>query len=94
MKFKLICESPFDSVNVTINGHSQQVPAGISVASAVLLTNPLYTRKSPVSESPRAPLCLMGVCYECLMEIDEKKQQRACSVVVAEGMQINTAEIN
>ena len=32
---------------------------------------------------------MMGVCFECLMEIDGTPNQQACLVPVAENMRIN-----
>ncbi len=92
MQFKLISNPPAELTKITINGQSATVPAGISAAAAVLLSNPDYTRINPVSGAKRAPLCLMGVCYECLMQIDDKPQQRACCVIVSDGMQIITGK--
>jgi len=40
------------------------------VAAAVLGSNLDAVRTTPVSGEPRMPYCLMGVCFECLMEID------------------------
>ena len=65
-----------------------QVPAGESVAAAVLVHALDHTRTTPISGAPRAPLCMMGVCFECLMEIDGVANRQACLVPVAEGMRI------
>ena len=76
------------SVTVTIEGQRVQVPAGESVAVAVLVHALDHTRTTPISGAPRAPLCMMGVCFECLMEIDGVANRQACMVPVAEGMRI------
>ena len=75
-------------VTVTIEGQRVRVPAGESVAAAALLHGLDHTRTTPISGAPRAPLCMMGVCFECLMEIDGEANRQACLVRVAEGMQI------
>jgi len=54
-----------------------------------LLAGATSTRTTAVSEAPRAPYCMMGVCFECLMEIDGAPNQQACLVPVAENMRIN-----
>jgi len=46
------------------------------------------TRATPVTGRPRTPYCLMGVCFDCLMEIDGKANQRACQIIVEDGMRI------
>jgi len=86
--FNRLDSSAQNSVNVTINGQPVQVPEGETVAAAVLVLDLPYTRTTPVSGAPRAPFCLMGVCFECLMVIDGKANQRACMKQVREGMRI------
>ena len=86
--FKRLDSSAQNSVNVTINGQPVQVPAGETVAAAVLTHGLPYTRTTPVSGAPRAPFCLMGACFECLMVIDGIANQRACMAQVREGMRI------
>lgn len=86
--FKRLDNSARIRVNVTINGRPVQVPEGETVAAAVLAHGLPYTRTTPLSGAPRAPFCLMGVCFECLMVIDGKANQRACMEQVREGMRI------
>ena len=86
--FKRLNEINCNTVTVSIEGEDVLVPVGESVAAAVLVHDLGYTRTSPVSGSPRAPLCMMGVCFECLMEIDGLPNRQACQVQVAEGMTI------
>ncbi len=65
------------------------VPAGITVAAAVMgYSGENYIRRSPVSGEKRAPFCFMGVCHECLMEIDGMPDQQACIIEVKDGMTI------
>ena len=84
--FKRLDDCPENLVTVTIEGQPVEVPAGETVAAAVLASGIGYTRTTPVSAAPRAPFCLMGVCYECLMVIDGQPNQRACRERVHEGM--------
>ena len=75
-------------VQLMLGGETLRVPEGISVAAAMLLAGADALRFTPVSGSQRAPYCLMGVCFDCLMEIDGRCNQRACMVTVRAGMQI------
>jgi len=88
--FKQLPDSIAETVEVTLNGQSIRVTQGISVAAMVLTQGLRCTRETPVSNSKRAPFCMMGVCYDCLMVIDDKANQRACSVMVKDGMTIDT----
>ncbi len=81
-------EKSSETVTVNIEGEDVQVPKGETVAATVLVYNLGYTRTSPLSGKPRAPFCLMGVCFECLMEIDGLPNVQACQIEVAEGMKI------
>ncbi|MEX3726298.1 (2Fe-2S)-binding protein [Bilophila wadsworthia] len=75
------------TVHITFDGQPMEVPAGISVAAAVLgHAHAGHTCKHPVDGSARAPYCLMGVCFECLMEIDGEPDVQSCLVTVREGM--------
>ena len=46
------------------------------------------TRTTPVTGQPRAPYCLMGVCFECLVEIDNIPNCQACMVTVRPGVSV------
>ena len=73
---------------ISIDGLPFKAFVGETVAAAVLASGIGHTRTTPVSDTPRAPFCLMGVCYECLMVINGQPNQRACRELVDEGMTI------
>lgn len=76
------------TVPITIEGKTYEVPADISVAAAVLLSGFTKVRNTPVTQSPRLPYCMMGVCFDCLMKIDSLPNQQACQIMVRKGMNI------
>jgi predicted molibdopterin-dependent oxidoreductase YjgC len=86
--FKPSDERDTETVTVDIEGEPVSVPAGASVAAAVLARGLIPTRSTPVSGQPRAPFCMMGVCFDCVMEIDGRPNRQACMVQVREGMRI------
>jgi predicted molibdopterin-dependent oxidoreductase YjgC len=73
-------------VTIFIGGQAVRVPAGETVAAAVLGAGLESVRTTPVSGAPRMPYCLMGVCFDCLMEIDGVPNVQACMTQVREGM--------
>ena len=75
-------------VHVQINGTAVEVSPGSSVAAAIAQLGLPFRRS--VSGQWRAPLCGMGVCFECRVCIDGVGQQRSCMVPVREGMQVLT----
>jgi len=86
--FKYDAASEMEKVTVTLDGRPVLLPAGISVAAALLGIGEIISRISPTSHKPCSPHCLMGVCFECMMEIDGLQQQ-ACMKEVQDGMIIN-----
>ena len=81
-------ESRAATVPVTVEGIDMCVPEGVSAAAAMLLAGLGSTRETPVTGAPRAPYCLMGVCFDCLAEIDGQPNRQSCMVTVAPGMAI------
>ncbi|WP_456316027.1 (2Fe-2S)-binding protein [Roseomonas acroporae] len=75
-------------VEVLVGDRPVLVPAGASAAAAVLLSDLPAIRTTPVSGAPRLPYCMMGVCFDCLAEIDGVPNRQACMVTVAPGMRI------
>jgi len=78
------------TIEVTIDGRSARVRAGDTVAAALLSAGVLASRVAEVSGAPRAPYCMMGVCFECLVTIDGVGNRQACLIPVREGMRVET----
>ncbi|WP_163337576.1 (2Fe-2S)-binding protein [Desulfopila sp. IMCC35008] len=76
------------SIEVILDGKPTAVPAEMNVAAALLAIGKIESKISPTSHKPCSPHCLMGVCFECLMEINGVQRQ-ACMTSVTEGMVIN-----
>ena len=76
-----------ETVEIIANGRRSRVPAGITVAAALLDLGVTTFRRSVTGEA-RGPVCGMGICYECRVTIDGVPQRRACIVPVANGMEI------
>lgn len=81
-------ERPTETVPVEVNGQRVHVTRDFSVAAALLTTGVNTFRRTPVSGQPRGPLCMMGVCFECLVEIDGVPNQQSCMRQVEPGMRI------
>ncbi|MGE0701922.1 MAG: (2Fe-2S)-binding protein [Hyphomicrobiaceae bacterium] len=83
-------DRPSRPVAVSIDGRPFTARAGDSVAVALLEAGHAACRVSGVSESPRGPYCLMGVCFECLVTIDGVANRQGCLIEVRDGMSIET----
>lgn len=76
------------TVEVLVDGQPIRVPEGASAAAAVMVAGVAASRTTPVGAVPRLPYCMMGVCFDCLAEIDGIPNRQACMVTVAPGMRI------
>ena len=86
--WQLLDDTAIEDVTIIVDDVAHSVPAKISVAAAMLLTANQDLRLTAVSGSPRAPYCMMGVCFDCLLQIDGIANQRACMTKVQDNMQI------
>lgn len=76
------------AVTVFIDGVPASAEAGEYVAAVLLRQTDDWSRETAVSGSRRAPYCLMGVCFDCLAEVDGTASVQTCLVTVQEGMRI------
>ena len=81
-------DAPQPTISVEVEGRTVLVPPGASAAAAVLLAGLPSLRDTPVRGSERAPYCMMGVCFDCLVTIDGIVNLRACLEPVRVGMKI------
>ncbi|WP_116083857.1 (2Fe-2S)-binding protein [Tropicimonas sp. IMCC34011] len=75
------------TVTVFVEGQPVEAYVGETAAS-VLLRHLGTARTTSISESPRAPFCMMGCCFDCLAEIDGKGSTQSCLEPVRDGMTI------
>ena len=78
------------TLRIRVDGRALEVPAGTSASAAVAIAGAASHRRS-VAGSPRAPLCGMGVCFECRLTVDGRPGVRGCLTVCADGMEVATA---
>ncbi len=86
--FRRLHDPEADSVTIDFEGEILKVGAHESVAAALLAADPGYSRTTPVSGSPRLPFCMMGACFDCLVEIDGVPNRQACMELVRNGMKV------
>ena len=76
------------TVTIDVDGATVAARDGDSVAAALLDAGIVPFRTTPISGAPRAPLCMMGICFDCLVEIDGVANRQACMVTVRAGMRV------
>ena len=81
-------------VRLTVDGRPVIAFTGETVAVALLAAGVRAFRRDQAGAG-RGPYCNMGVCYECLVEIDPddggpSSRLRACMTLVADAMFVRT----
>jgi predicted molibdopterin-dependent oxidoreductase YjgC len=74
------------AVTITVDGRAVHAFAGESVATALWAAGIRRLRPSP-GGAPRGMFCGMGICQECVVEVDGATVP-ACQTRVAEGLSI------
>lgn len=95
----MISQPQSATVTIFVDDAPLAVPEGISLAAAVLGHGATKekcfcraaTEADPVGEG-RKPYCFMGVCFDCLVEVNGVPNVQACLTTVAEGMRVRLPE--
>jgi predicted molibdopterin-dependent oxidoreductase YjgC len=85
--FKRLAD-PGSPVAITVDGKAVRASSGDTVAAALLSAGIDHCRTTPVTGAPRAPYCLMGVCFDCLAEVDGVASVQTCLTPVRDGMRV------
>ena len=86
--FRKLREPIFGAIKVFIDGAPVYAEPGESVAALLMRQDEPWSRTTPVSGSNRAPYCMMGVCFDCLAEVDGVPSVQTCLQSVQEGMRV------
>jgi len=65
--------------------------AGESIAAALIAAD-IHTNRISPTGMPRGYFCGMGVCWECVVRINGKYNERACMQLLEAGMIVETLE--
>ena len=76
-------------VTIIVDGRPIAAPEGTTLASALLGAGITQFRRSVTGES-RAPVCGMGVCFECRVTVDGRAHQRSCLIPCTDGLHVET----
>ena len=75
-------------VHLQFDGEAITAFDGDNLAAALLRAGKIEFRTAAKND-PRGPYCMMGVCFECLVEIDGRPNQQACQITVHDNMIVN-----
>jgi predicted molibdopterin-dependent oxidoreductase YjgC len=86
--FKRLHEPASGMITVYVEGKPVQVPEGETVANVLLAEDADHFFSSVVSGDRRGPHCMIGACFECLVEIDGVANRQACLTRARDGMRV------
>jgi predicted molibdopterin-dependent oxidoreductase YjgC len=90
-RFVRLAETNRPRVRLVIDGYTVEALAGDTLMVA-MLNNVRHLRESEFGDGKRAGFCLMGACQDCWVWTAGGSRLRACTTVVAEGMNIVTRQ--
>ena len=73
------------TVTISVDGAQVDGVAGQSIAGVILASGPLALRRTSVSGRPRGVFCGIGVCFDCLVEVNGDRDVRACQRRAVDG---------
>nr|WP_203644908.1 (2Fe-2S)-binding protein [Streptomyces sp. SID14478] len=89
---RLAAAAPGPAFTVTFDGRAIPALPGQTVAAALWSAGVLSWRTTRVGGEPRGVFCGIGVCFDCLVSVNGRPNQRACLLPVEPGDAIRTQE--
>ncbi|MFJ8361090.1 (2Fe-2S)-binding protein [Streptomyces sp. NPDC093984] len=83
---------PGPAFTVTFDGREIEALPGQTVAAALWTAGVTSWRNTRREGRPRGVFCGIGVCFDCLVTVNDRPNQRACLVPVRPGYVIRTQE--
>ncbi len=76
-------------LRIEVDGEPVQAFEGESIATALLASGRRVFRHTPDGH-PRGLYCGMGICFDCVVDVDGESSVRSCITLVRPGMKIRT----
>ena len=77
-------------LHFTFDGQEIVAYEGETVAAALLAAGRRALRLTDRRGEPRGLFCGMGVCFDCLIQVNGRPNVRACRTLAAEGLRVET----
>ncbi|MFE0251051.1 (2Fe-2S)-binding protein [Streptomyces sp. NPDC059010] len=83
---------PGPAFTVTLDDREIEARPGQTVAAALWAAGVTSWRSTRSEGRPRGVFCGIGVCFDCLVTVNDRPNQRACLVPLHPGDAIRTQE--
>jgi predicted molibdopterin-dependent oxidoreductase YjgC len=78
-------------VRFSFDGTALEAPRGMTIGAALLANGIVSWRRTRAGGRPRGIFCGVGVCFDCLVDVDGRRAVRACLVPVRDGDEVHTS---
>lgn len=85
-------------IDILVNGAAVSAYEGETLATALIASGTLIMSRD-ASGRPRSPFCNMGVCFDCMVTVEQPiglqaqpRRVRACLTAVRPGLRVTVAE--
>ncbi|MFI5856466.1 (2Fe-2S)-binding protein [Streptomyces parvulus] len=89
---RLVRARPAPPFTVTVDGRRTEALPGRTVAATLWAAGITSWRTTRQAGRPRGAFCGIGVCFDCLVTVNDRPNLRACLVPVRPGDVIRTQE--
>ncbi|MGW1780224.1 (2Fe-2S)-binding protein [Streptomyces sp. NPDC002143] len=89
---KLVRARPGAPFTVTFDGREIEVLPGQTIAAALWSSGVTAWRTTRGEGRARGVFCGIGVCFDCLVTVDGRPNQRACLAPALPGADVRTQE--
>lgn len=76
----------------TMDGREIAAFPGETIAAALLAAGVRTLRVTEKNEAPRGIFCGMGICFDCLVTVDDRPHLRACLTRAEAGARVVTQD--
>lgn len=76
-------------VSFTFDGVRMVGHAGESLAAALMRSGQLHLRDAPEDDAARGAFCLMGLCQECVVELEGARVE-SCRLALCDGLDVRS----
>ena len=76
----------------TFDGERLQGHEGENLVAALLRSGRIHLRDAPEDGKARGAFCLMGLCQECIVQVDGERVE-SCRLAVKEGLTVTSVRL-
>ena len=80
------------SFEIRVDGVTMRAHEGETIAAVLMAGGVRTLRSSPENNEPRGVYCGIGLCHDCLVNINGMPNQRACQTLATPGCRVNTQQ--